>query len=165
MLLEVLPTYLIMGMKMVDSRQKGATAETAARDLLRKYTGLQWERVPGSGMLDAKHGLKGDLYLPKTNNSYAVEVKHYKESHLDHSVLTSKNPQLLEWWEQAKRQGVQLGKKPLLLFKHDRSKWFVAFEEMPTADYRYMFISALGYEFYTSMLEEWLTNELPEFTT
>jgi hypothetical protein len=148
---------------MVDSRQKGATAETAARDLLRKLTDLKWERVPGSGMLDAKHGLKGDLYVPKEENLFAVEVKHYKDSHLDHSVLTGKNPQLLEWWEQAERQGRQLDKKPLLLFKHDRSKFFVAFKDMPTCDYRYMFISALGYEFYTALLEDWISNEVPEF--
>lgn len=150
---------------MVDSRQKGATAETTVRDALRKATGHKWERVPGSGALDAKHGLKGDLYIPKEDNLYAVEVKHYKESHLDHSVLTGKNPQLLEWWEQAKRQGRQLEKLPLLIFKHDRSKLFVAFEEMPTADYRYMFISANGYEFYCALLDDWLTNEAPKFVS
>jgi hypothetical protein len=148
---------------MVDSRQKGATAETTVRDVLRKATGLKWERVPGSGALDAKHGLKGDLYIPQEKNHYAVEVKHYKDSHLDHSIITGKSPQLLEWWEQAKRQGRQLEKKPLLIFKHDRSKLFVAFEEMPTADYRYIFISAKGYEFYTALLEEWLDNERPKF--
>lgn len=148
---------------MVDSRQKGATAETTARDALRKATGHKWERVPGSGALDAKHGLKGDLYIPQVNNTYAVEVKHYKDTYLDYTVLTGKNPQLLDWWEQAKRQGRQLDKKPLLIFKHDRSKLFAAFEDMPTADYRYMFISANGYEFYCAMLEDWLVNEQPKF--
>ena len=148
---------------MVDVRQKGATAETVVRDTLRKATGLKWERVPGSGALDPKHGLKADLYVPGEKNLYAVEVKHYKESHLDYSVLTGKNPQLLEWWEQAERQGRQVDKEPLLIFKHDRSKLFVAFKSMPTADYRYMFISALGYEFYCALLDDWLANEQPKF--
>ena len=148
---------------MVDSRQKGATAETTVRDALRKATGLKWERVPGSGALDAKHGLKGDLYIPQEKNLYAVEVKHYKDTYLDYTILTGKNPQLLEWWEQAARQGRQLDKKPLLIFKHDRSKLFAAFEDMPTADYRYIFISANGHEFYCAMLDDWLLNEAPKF--
>lgn len=150
---------------MADPRQKGATAETKVRDELRKATGHKWERVPGSGALDAKHGLKGDLYIPQANNVYAVEVKHYKDTYLDYSILTSKNPQLLIWWEQAKRQSIQLNKKPLLIFKHDRSKLFVAFEDMPTADYRYMFISAEGYEFYCATLDDWLASEQPKFIT
>jgi len=148
---------------MVDSKQKGATAETVVRDALRKYTALQWERVPGSGALDPKHMLKGDLYIPNEKNIYCVEVKHYKDSHLDYTVLTGKNPQLLEWWEQCERQGRQVSRKPLLIFKHDRSKLFVAFTDMPTCDYRHIFISSLGYEFFVAMLEDWITNEVPEF--
>jgi hypothetical protein len=148
---------------MVDSRQKGATAETTVRDALRKATGLKWERVPGSGALDAKHGLKGDLYIPQEKNLFAVEVKHYKDTYLDYSILTGKTPQLLEWWEQAERQGRQLDKKPLLIFKHDRSKLFVAFKDMPTADYRYIFICANGYEFYCATLDDWMLNEQPKF--
>ena len=62
---------------MVDPRAKGATAETKARDELRKLTKLKWERVPGSGALDEKHGLKGDLYVPNEKNLFCVEVKHY----------------------------------------------------------------------------------------
>jgi hypothetical protein len=41
-------------------------------------------------------------------------------------VLTSKNPQLIEWWKQAVRQGIQVDMEPILFFKFDRSKWFVA---------------------------------------
>lgn len=48
----------------VDSRDKGKRGEAQVRDLLRERTGLQWERVPGSGAYGANHGLKGDVYLP-----------------------------------------------------------------------------------------------------
>ena len=61
---------------MVDSREKGARAETVARDALRKLSKLQWERTPGSGALDPKHLLKGDLYIPGEKNLFVVEVKH-----------------------------------------------------------------------------------------
>lgn len=147
----------------VDPRAKGARAETLMRDQLRVLTGLTWERVPSSGALDPKHGLKGDLYVPNEKNLYVVEVKHYAEDHLTSSLLTSKNPQFFEWWEQAVRQGKQVSKIPLLIFKHDRSKTFCAFEEMPTADYRYLFVSACGYEVYVALLDDFVTHEQPKF--
>jgi hypothetical protein len=148
---------------MVDVRAKGATAETKARDELRKLTGLKWERVPGSGALDPKHQLKGDLYVPGEGNLYCVEMKHYKDNHLDSTLLTGKSPQLLEWWSQATRQGTQVDKEPLLIFKHDRSKLFCAFKTMPTADYRFLFINVPPHEFYVSLLDDFINNEKPKF--
>jgi hypothetical protein len=148
---------------LVDSRDKGARAETVIRDHLRKATGLQWERTPGSGALNEKHGLKGDLYVPNRQNKYCVEVKHYKDDHLTSSILTSKNPQIIEWWEQAVRQGKQVSRKPLLIFKFDRSKIFVAFEDIPSSEYPHMFISLNDHNFYVAILDNYLTNEIPVF--
>lgn len=150
---------------MVDSRAKGARTETLARDMLRKYSGLGWERVPGSGALDPKHQLKGDLYVPGRTNLWCVEVKGYAEDHLTSQILTAKTPQLLEFWKQAERQGHQVNKSPLLIYKFDRSKLFVAFEDLPTANYRFMCISCDGYEFFTALLEDWLQHEKPNFVT
>lgn len=148
---------------MVDSRQKGATAETKVRDELRKLTGLKWERVPGSGALDAKHGLKGDLYIVGVHNLYCVEVKHYKDCHFTSNILTDKTPQLIEWWRQTIRESDQVGKAPLLIFKHDRSKLFAAFEQMPTYEYRYVFVDMLGHQFYIALLDDFVTHEKPKF--
>ena len=147
----------------VDSRAKGARAETVIRDQLRKLTGLKWERVPGSGALDEKHGLKGDLYVPNEKNLYAVEAKHYEHCHINHSLISGKLPQIIVWLEQTIRQGVQVSKKPLLIFKHDRSKTYCAFLDMPEGDYPYMFISKNGYEFYISLLEDFLVHNKPKF--
>lgn len=149
---------------MVNPRDKGARAETQARNLLIQYTGLNWLRTPLSGALDAQHGMKSDLYVPNAKNYYAVEVKHYKDEHFNTSLFTGKNPQLLDWWAQAARQGEQMGRKPLLLFKHDRSKWFSAYEEMPSTNYRYVFVNVEPYEFYVSLLEDYLKFEKPKFT-
>lgn len=150
---------------MVDSRAKGARTETVVRDALKKHTGLGWERVPGSGALDPKHQLKADLYVPGRTNLYAVEVKGYAEDHISSALLTGKNPQLIEFWKQSVRQGQQVNKKPLLAFKFDRSKIFVAFLDMPTANYRYLFVSIEEHEFYIALLEDWLVNEQPKFVT
>jgi hypothetical protein len=111
---------------MIDSRAKGRTAELKARDELRKLTGLTWERTPMSGALDAKHKLKGDVYVPQTNIKYCVEIKHYADDHISTKLITSKNPTFMEWWAQTVREANQMDKKPLLIFKHNRSKWFAA---------------------------------------
>lgn len=115
----------------IDSKAKGRTAENKAKDILKQETGLSWERTPLSGALHEKHKLKGDLYVPDTKIIYCVEVKHYKDDHISTKLLTSKNPQFMIWWEQTTREAEQMDKEPLLLFKHNRSKWFAAFYGPP----------------------------------
>ncbi len=145
------------------SKDKGTRAEILVRDILRKITGLGWERTPLSGALDPKHGLKSDLYVPNEHNLYCVEVKHYSSCHIDHTLITSKSPQLIAWVEQAIRQGTQVAKKPLLIFKHDRSKIFCAFLEMPESGYPYIFVDKNGYNFYISLLDDFLLFNKPLF--
>lgn len=149
---------------MVDSREKGARTELKVRDWLREYTDLPWERVPASGALDEKHGLKGDLYIPGEKNVYCVEVKGYADDHVTSQILTSKNPTLLDWWRQTLREAEQVKRKPLLFFKFDRSKIFVAWADMPlTENYPYVYINRDGLHFFVATAESWITNELTEF--
>jgi hypothetical protein len=149
---------------MVDSRQKGARAEAAAKGLLIKHTGLDWQRTPGSGALNAAHKLKGDLYIPDEKNKFCVEVKHYKDDHLTSKLITDKTPQIMKWWEQAVRQGEQTSRIPLLLFKFDRSKWFVAFlteddTSLRTDEYKVIRYLHKDTALYMAKLEEWLEHE------
>lgn len=150
-------------MATVNPRAKGVRAETQIRDQLRVLTGLQWERVPSSGALDPKHLLKGDLYVPGEKNLYAVEVKHYAESHIDHLLVSGKNHQLLKWVIQTIRQGKQVDKKPLLIFKHDRSPNYCAFIDIPEFSEPFIYVSKEGYEFYISLLEDFINNNKPKF--
>lgn len=147
---------------MVDSRQKGARAETQAKDILKKYTKLNWERVPGSGALDEKHGLKGDLYIPNEKNRYCVEVKHYKEDQLTSKILTSKSPIFIDWWNQTVRESKQVNRLPILLFKYDRSKWFIASNDIiPEVDTTLSQSIVINYEgewIYIFILEDLLKN-------
>ncbi len=148
---------------MVDSRQKGARTETKVKEFLREYTGLKWERVPGSGALNEKHGLKGDLYIPGEKNIYCIEVKGYADDHLTSHVLTSKSPTLLDWWQQTLRESKQVSKQPLLFFKFDRSKIFVAFEDMPNDSYPYIYVNRDEYKFFVALAEDWITSETIKF--
>lgn len=145
---------------MVDPREKGARGETIVRDALRKLTGLQWERVPGSGALDPKHKLKGDLYVPGKDCVFCVECKNYAEDHINSKLLTGKSPQLLEWWQQAIRQADQVDKKPLLIFKFDRSKIFVAYEDIPVPGLKNICVLDT---LFISLLEDWIHLQKPTF--
>lgn len=148
---------------MVDSRDKGSRAESLIKTKLRELTGLNWQRTPGSGALSETHLLKGDLYVPGEKNFWCVECKHYKDDHFTSEILTHKNPLLLDWWSQAVRQGNQVSKKPLLIFKHDRSKIFVAFQDLPSHSYKNVCVSVPPYEFFVALLEDWIANENPKF--
>lgn len=150
---------------MVDSREKGARTELKVRDWLREHTGLGWERVPASGALDEKHGLKGDLYIPGEKNVYCVEVKGYADDHLTSQLLTSKNPTLLDWWQQTLRQSLQVKKLPLLFFKFDRSKIFVARLELPSSDdYEFIYINRGDNQLFVSLADTWIKHEPVKFT-
>jgi Holliday junction resolvase len=149
----------------VDSRAKGARAESDLVKKLKTVTGHDFKRVPLSGGLHASHGLKGDLYIPNSLNIYCIEVKHYKDDHLTSKVLTDKESQLEQWWKQTIREAAQISRKPLLIYKFDRSKWFAAWkDDFPNANhYKYMVININGMEFFTSKLDDWLTYENPRF--
>lgn len=138
----------------VDSRAKGQRGEYQVRDLLRKYTGLQWERIPASGALSY---LKGDLYVPHEHNNYLIEVKNYEEEALNTKVLTNKSSNLVAWWNKAVEQAALRDQKPSLFFKHTRSKIFVGVAECPKNVTKFMYINHL--ECYVMLAEDFLANE------
>lgn len=138
---------------MVNSRQKGARGEDAVRELLSKHTGLQFDRVPGSGC----GKIKGDLHIVGRRNNYCIEVKNYAESPLSDKVFTSKTNNLVQWWEKLRRQARACGQAPLLFFKYNRSKVFVVTEVEPAVTEKFLYISWLNC--YIMMCEEWLANE------
>ena len=143
---------------MVDSRAKGAEGEKQVKDLLRKHTGLPFERVPMSGALPF---MKGDLFVPDTAIHYCIEVKFYKNTHFDDKVLTNKSSEFIRWWDQATEQAKKTNRKPLLFFKYNRSKVFVAVKDAPQRTKKFMYVGHLGC--YVMIAEEWLINEQPEF--
>lgn len=143
---------------MVDSRAKGARGEYQVRDLLRTYTGYQFERVPASGALAY---LKGDLYVPNKSNIFCIEVKSYADSPLNDKIFTArKTNNLIRWWRKIQNQAEGGGQEPLLFFKYNRSPVFVVTERKPSST-DYMYISFL--ECYVCLAEEWLENEDVEF--
>ena len=144
---------------MVDSRAKGARGEYLVRDMLREFTGHQFERVPSSGALEY---LKGDLYVPHAKNKYCIEVKNYESSPLSDKIFTApKTNNLIKWWTKLEKQADQGNQKPLLFFKYNRSPVFVVTEKSPKVTEHYMFVCFL--QCFVLLAEEWLTMEKVEF--
>ena len=143
---------------MVDSRAKGAEGEKQVRELLRKHTGLEFQRVPMSGALPF---MKGDLFIPDTAMNYCIEVKFYKNTHFDDKVLTNKSSVFGSWWNQAEEQAKKTSRKPLLFFKYNRSKIFVGTRDMPENTRHFMYVGHLNC--YVLVAENWLLSEKPRF--
>ncbi len=139
---------------MVNVRAKGARGEYAVRDMLRTYSGLGFERVPASGALAY---LKGDLYVPQVPNRFCIEIKNYKESHINDKILTSKTNKIVEWWNKIEEQAIDSDMQPLLFVKYDRSKIFVVTAQKPVKVKNYLYISFL--KCYIILAEEWLGKE------
>ena len=145
---------------MVDSRAKGARGEYLVRDLLREYTGLQFERVPSSGALEY---LKGDLYVPHEKNKYCIEVKNYETSPLTDKIFTApRTNNLIRWWKKVQEQAENGMQEPLLFFKYNRSPIFVVFEKIPKETTN-KWISIEWLNCFVMLAEEWLIKEKPEF--
>ena len=73
---------------------------------------------------------------------------------------------LIEWWQQTYKQARQVDKLPLLIFKYDRSKLFVATVEynLDMLDNRWILYSnGEDYEFYILLLEDWLSGSTVKF--
>lgn len=143
---------------MVDSRQKGIRGEYAVRDLLREHTKLNWERVPTSG---ATEHTKGDIYIPQTKQKFIIEVKNYKDSPIAPTLLTAKTNDLKAWWKKLEAQATGLKAIPVLFFKHDRSKWFIAVGYKPLKYKEYIYINSL--KCYVMPAEEFLQLEWKSF--
>lgn len=143
---------------MVDTRTKGLRGEYAVRDLLRDKTSLQWERTPASGALEHT---KGDIYIPNEKQFAVIEVKNYKEPTLNDKLLTTKSSNLVKWWNRLKMQATSSKCEPLLFYKYDRSKWFVATEMKPRVLKNYIYYGSL--DCYNLVAEDWLEAEWSTF--
>ena len=143
---------------MVNSRQKGLKAEKQLIEILRRETQLEWEQTPGSG----SGKVKGDLRVHGKHNIFCVEVKFYKEVGFNAKLFTQKSNNLFQWWSKVVKQAQDMEQEPLLIFRENYGKWYVATTRKPTETKRYMHVAWLG--MYILLLDNWLDKEKVEFT-
>lgn len=139
---------------MVDSKAKGAAYEQKIVTLLRKELGIQFHRTPHSGALEY---FKGDILVPSDTAGwpFAIEAKHYAA--LDFSnFLTAKSNDILQFWTQTTTQANTMKKKPLLIFRFNRSKDYVAYDDFSIECESYHEVRSFGHHFKIVLLTEWL---------
>ena len=135
------------------SKIKGSAYEAKIRDYLTKELDIEFKRMPLSGSLEY---LKGDLWIPHDTAAwpYCIECKHYKEVNWN-GLLTATSSDLLNFWRQAQREAEVMKKKPLLLFRWDRSKDYAAYDDdLEIEDY--VEVSSFGHKFKISILDDWI---------
>ena len=136
------------------SKIKGGVYEAKIAKLLTNEFGVEFRRVPLSGSIDY---LKGDVWTPHATAwwPYAVYCKHYKDIHWN-NLLTSRTTDMLQFWRQTLREAEVMKKKPLLIFRWNRSKDFAAFDddlEVP----HYVEVKSFGCHFKITKLDDWLS--------
>jgi hypothetical protein len=135
------------------SKIKGSSYEAKIRDLLTKELNMKFERMPLSGSLEY---LKGDLWTPHDTAAwpYCIEAKHYAEVNWN-SLLTAKTSDLLNFWRQAVREAEVMKKKPLVIYRWDRSKDYICWNDEIKVDNQITY-KGFDCEFKMALLQDWL---------
>jgi hypothetical protein len=136
------------------SKAKGSAYEAKIRDILNtEFTNIRFERVPLSGSIEY---LKGDIWTPHDTAAWpwTIEAKHYAELEWN-NLLTAKTTDILNFWRQATREAEVMKKLPLLIFRWNRSKDFVAYNDNIKIE-SYVEVKTFDCHFKVSLLEDWI---------
>ena len=136
------------------SKLKGSAFEAKVVKILSESLGLDFKRMPLSGAISY---LKSDIWLPSDTAAwpFSVECKHYAE--LDHNnFLTAKSTDILSFWEQVSKDAITMKKKPLLIYRWNRSKDFAAYNDFTIECKSYLEVNSFGHHFRIALLTDWL---------
>lgn len=142
------------------SKAKGSAFEAKIAKLFTEEFDKDFKRVPLSGALE---WMKGDIICIQDTAwfPYTIECKHYKEINWN-SLLTAKSTEMYKFWEQTLREAEVMKKKPLLVFRWDRSKDYVAFDD-DLAVTNYLEVSSFEMKFKIALLEDWLVEAKKQY--
>ena len=135
------------------SKIKGSAYEAKIKRYLNSQFDIEFERMPLSGSIEY---LKGDLWTPHDTAAwpYCIECKHYKDIQWN-NLLTAKTTDILQFWRQAVREAEVMRKWPLLIFRWNRSKDFVGWNDNVKVDH-YVEIKSFGCHFKVTQLDDWV---------
>lgn len=117
----------------VNGKKKGNKNERNLCKWWTAWSGLEFNRVPASGGLRWKNteNIVGDLICSDERHSrrfpFSIEAKSYKDIRFEHLVLGNKNVKVIEFWNQAKEDGIRGNKIPILFMRYNNmpsSTWF-----------------------------------------
>lgn len=137
------------------SKAKGSAFEAKIAKRFTEEFGKEFRRVPLSGALE---WMKGDVICIKDTAwfPWCIEAKHYKEINWN-SLLTAKSADMYSFWEQTQREAKVMDKEPLLIFRWDRSKDYVAYNDDIVKVADYIEVSSFGHRFKIALMDDWVT--------
>lgn len=107
----------------INGRNKGSKAERIAAKVIEKWTNKKFSKTPASGGLGwKKSNVAGDIVCTTEGHffPFTIEVKFYKKIDFSHLITPGiKNIDILEYWEQAKRDATRVNKIPMLLMRYN----------------------------------------------
>lgn len=135
------------------SKLKGSAFETKIKDILTKELNIKFERTPLSGSISY---LRGDLWVPSDTKGfeYVIECKHYSELEFN-NLLTAKSTDVLEFWKQALDEAQTMNKKPIVIFRWNRSKDFILWDTDLDLEHQVEY-KVFGYRFKMALLSDWI---------
>ena len=135
------------------SKIKGSAYEAKIRDLLTKELKIEFKRMPLSGSLEY---LKGDLWTPHDTAAwpYCIECKHYAEVNWN-GLLTATSSDLLNFWRQAVREAEVMKKKPLVIYRWNRSKDYICWNDEIELE-KQIHCQVFDCDFKMGLLQDWL---------
>jgi hypothetical protein len=109
--------------------------------------------MPLSGSIEY---LKGDLWTPHDTAAwpYCIECKHYKEVNWN-GLLTATSSDLLNFWRQAQREAEVMKKKPLVIYRWNRSKDYVCWDDEIEIE-QYIECNVFDCKFKMGLLSDWI---------
>jgi hypothetical protein len=136
------------------SKLKGTAFESKIVKTLSEALGKEFKRMPLSGAISY---LKSDIWLPSDTAAwpFSVECKHYAELEWN-NFLTSKTTNILDFWTQVSKDAITMNKKPLLIFRWNRSKDYVGWSDFSIDCPNYVEIKSFGHHFRIGLLTDWL---------
>jgi hypothetical protein len=136
------------------SKLKGTAFETKIVKTLSDALGKEFKRMPLSGAISY---LKSDIWLPSDTAAwpFSVECKHYAEIEWN-NLLTAKSTEIHDFWRQVYKDATTMNKKPLLIFRWNRSKDFAAYDDFSIECDTYLEVNAFGHKFRIALLSDWL---------
>lgn len=141
---------------MVNPRQKGKAGEALVKKFLEEHTEYEFAYTPGSG----SGKIKGDLHIEGKPNTFCIEIKNYKESPISDKILTNKSNTFVKWWLKLEKDCLPR-LRPLLFFRYNRSKLFVATRSRPERVINRLDFP--GINCYIMLAEDWINKEKIEW--
>ena len=134
------------------SKAKGSAYELKLAKILSDRLAKEFKRVPLSGSLSY---IKGDLWVPSDTASfeYCIEAKHYKELNFTNLLHAGSND-LYKFWDQCQREAEVMKKKPLVIFRFNRSKDYVIYSGDGPKFYQE--ICSQFAKFRIALLDDWI---------